>query len=179
MIDWQPATLLTVGHSNVPAADFVQLVADAGVDTVVDVRTHPRSRYAPQFAAAPLADRLRDAGLTYVWMGDSLGGRPANPAMYPYGRDGRPDYDLVARQPWFHAGIARLAVALDQRRQVALMCTEANPDRCHRRLLVARAVTDPAWHDAARPAAGPAWPWDIWHLHHDRTATRHVNDTLF
>jgi hypothetical protein len=39
----------TIGHARHAIADFVALLAAAGVDFVVDVRAFPRSRSNPQF----------------------------------------------------------------------------------------------------------------------------------
>ena len=54
--------MLTIGHSNRPIAEFLEMLQAHHVDLVVDVRKVPRSRYNPQFGAdpAPLLIRSRD-----------------------------------------------------------------------------------------------------------------------
>ncbi|HUV73400.1 MAG TPA: DUF488 family protein, partial [Anaerolineae bacterium] len=41
--------IYTVGHSNVEAHEIVELLRSSGVEAVLDVRSSPYSRYAPQF----------------------------------------------------------------------------------------------------------------------------------
>ena len=41
------ATVLTVGHSNHPLERFVALLTAYDAEVVVDVRSHPYSRFAP------------------------------------------------------------------------------------------------------------------------------------
>ncbi|NJD64686.1 MAG: DUF488 domain-containing protein [Chloroflexi bacterium] len=72
--------LYTVGHSNHTADDLLDLLRRNGISVVVDVRSSPFSRYCPQFNREQLA-RHCAGKLRYVWMGDSLGGRPAEHAI--------------------------------------------------------------------------------------------------
>ncbi len=143
--------LFSIGHSNVPADRFVALLRAAGVELIADVRSTPFSRRFPWFSAKRLAPRLAQDGIGYAAFGDSLGGRPRDPALY---RDGVADYEAMARHPDFQAGLARLIVAAKTRR-ICLMCAEREPLDCHRCLLVARAL-------AARGLA-------VGHILHDGT----------
>jgi uncharacterized protein (DUF488 family) len=129
--------LWTVGHSNMEIGEFVSNLRRHGVQAVADVRSWPRSRHAPWFDQAPLAEALRAAGISYVWMGSDLGGRPDDPALYL--ADGRVCYDRVAATGFFHDGIRRLREGIE-RMPVAIMCSEEDPEHCHRRLLVARVL---------------------------------------
>lgn len=70
-------------------------------------------------------------------MGDSLGGRPNDPSCYS---DGRVEYSEVERRNWYQDGIARLRTACGQGRRVALMCSELDPERCHRSKLIGRTL---------------------------------------
>ena len=85
--------LLTIGHSNLPADQFLALLKAHGVTAVADVRSVPFSRRFPWFSSRTLAERLQSKGIAYVTMGDTLGGRPANPALYC---DGIADYEAMA-----------------------------------------------------------------------------------
>jgi uncharacterized protein (DUF488 family) len=40
-------TVFTIGHSTHPIAEFVEILTAHGVETVVDIRTVPRSRHNP------------------------------------------------------------------------------------------------------------------------------------
>ena len=128
--------LLTIGHSNRPAEQFDALLRNAGVTAIADVRSVPFSRRFPWFSAKPLAQRLHNAGITYLPYGDSLGGRPKDQALYC---DGVADYEAMAETPDFRDGIARVSEDARQRR-LCLMCAEREPLDCHRCLLVGRAL---------------------------------------
>ena len=129
--------VLTIGHSNHPLDRFLDLLALHGVEVLADVRTTPRSGYSPHFDQAPLRRALAGAGVRYLFLGDSLGGRPSDPACYD--PDGHVRYDRVAATPLFAKGIERVLVGAAEFR-VALMCGEEDPTDCHRRLLVSRVL---------------------------------------
>ena len=128
--------LFTIGHSNIAAERFIAILRDAGVKAVADVRSIPASRFCPWFSAKALAPLLAGANMDYSFFGDELGGRPRDPSLYC---DGVADYEAMARQPRFKAGLGRvLAIAAGQ--PLCLMCSERDPLDCHRCLLVARAL---------------------------------------
>jgi uncharacterized protein (DUF488 family) len=130
------ADLLTIGHSNLPADRFIALLKDAGVSAIVDVRSVPFSRWCPWFSSKALAARLAANGMVYVALGDALGGRPRDPKLYC---DGIADYEAMAKQPEFRAGLDRV-VDETVRHRVCLLCSERDPLDCHRCLLVGRAL---------------------------------------
>lgn len=131
--------LLTIGHSRHPFERFLALLRQHQVEVLVDVRSQPFSRFSPQFSRKALEPALREAGLRYLFLGDALGGRPADQALYR--ADGSVDYPLVAAQPFFQRGLERLLEG-SARFRVCLMCAEENPAHCHRRLLVTRALME-------------------------------------
>ncbi len=133
-----PSNLLTIGHSNLPAEQFMALLQGAGVTALADVRSVPFSRRFPWFSQKPLAERLRSAGISYLALGDALGGRPKDPALYC---DGVADYEAMAATDEFRAGLDR-AVAESRKSRLCLMCAEREPLDCHRCLLVARALSE-------------------------------------
>jgi uncharacterized protein (DUF488 family) len=136
MTDQADFDLLTIGHSNLPAAGFMALVQGAGVTAIADVRSVPFSRRFPWFSAPNLSGRLQGAGIAYLPFGDALGGRPRDPALY---RDGVADYERMAAEPQFRAGLDRLGEAIGRFR-LCIMCAEREPLDCHRCLLIARAL---------------------------------------
>ncbi len=136
--------LYTIGHSNVPLETFIALLRQHNIRNLVDVRSSPHSRYAEWFNKEYLEKPLRLAGITYLYAAESLGGRPKDPTCY---RDGKlPDakgdythlvnYDEVRRRDWFQKGITRL-LQLASENPTAVMCSEEDPWRCHRQLLIA------------------------------------------
>lgn len=74
--------VFSVGHSHHELGAFTTLLKPFGIDTVVDVRTYPASRFAPDFSRGNLERRLPDQGFRYVFLGFNVGGRPSNPAYY-------------------------------------------------------------------------------------------------
>lgn len=130
-------TVHTVGHSNHPIAHFVALLKAAGVEILVDVRSHPGSRFHPQFNKAALARSLEESGISYRWLGEALGGKPKDAALLDAA--GRPDYAKMAATPEFASGIGEV-IRLASASGVAIMCAEADPARCHRSLLVGPAL---------------------------------------
>lgn len=131
--------LLTVGHSNHTLDRFLELIAGAGIEVLVDVRSHPYSRFAPQFNREALAAAVRAADRKYLFLGQELGGRPTGDDYYD--EEGHVLYGRVARSTFFSEGLERLEKGLRSHR-VAVMCSEEDPTDCHRRLLVTRVLLD-------------------------------------
>jgi len=130
--------LFSIGHSNIPAERFMAMLRAAGVNAIADVRTAPVSRFFPWFSAKNLSPLLAREGLSYFPYGKELGGRPRDQALY---RDGVADYEAMARQPEFQAGIERLLADAARCRAtggLCLMCAERELLDCHHCLLVAR-----------------------------------------
>src|SRR5262245_56280455 len=130
--------VLTIGHSNLAADRFVELVRGAGVTSLGDVRSVPFSRWCPWFSRQPLSDRLAREQIAYLSLGDTLGGRPRDPRLY---RDGVVDYEAMAETPEFRSGITKVTDEM-ARHRVCLMCAERDPLDCHRFLLVAPALVN-------------------------------------
>jgi uncharacterized protein (DUF488 family) len=126
--------LFTIGHSNHPIEAFIALLQRHGVTAIGDVRSHPYSRYAPQYSRDPLKAALARMSIAYVFLGKELGARSKDPGCY---KEGKVQYDRLARQPQFAEGISRVTEGMKQY-CIALMCAEKDPLECHRTLLVAR-----------------------------------------
>ena len=127
----------TVGHSTQPTDGLVSLLRGPEIEVLADVRSQPYSRHNPQFRRDNLRASVEQAGLRYVFLGTELGGRPPEPEFYD--AKGHARYDLVAQTERFQAGLERLLTGAATYR-VAIMCSEEDPSRCHRRMLVTRAL---------------------------------------
>jgi uncharacterized protein (DUF488 family) len=119
--------------------EFVAALKANEIEYLVDVRTSPYSKFKPDFSKEMLQHHLERAGIKYVFMGDTLGGMPKDVCCLT---DGKVDYDKVRVQPFFHAGLERVKQAFQQRRRIALMCSEGRPEECHRSKLIGEALTD-------------------------------------
>lgn len=122
----------TIGHSNHPLDKLVGLLTQHGVNAVADVRSHPYSRFNPQFNRKTLSASLTDAEISYSFLGRELGARSDDDTCYV---DGKVQYELLARTSLFQAGLAQVARDAAEQR-VALLCAEKDPLTCHRAILV-------------------------------------------
>jgi Uncharacterized conserved protein len=129
-----PDTVYTIGHSNHALEIFIDLLRAHGITAVADVRSHPVSKFNPQFNRYGLRVQLKLAGLAYVFLGRELGARPEDESCYI---NGKVQYDLLARTPLFQEGLSRIIKGARSHR-IALMCAEKDPLTCHRAILVCR-----------------------------------------
>ena len=127
----------TVGHSNQLADQLIVLLRGERIDVLADVRSQPYSRYNPQFRRENLKTALEQAGLGDVFLGAELGGRPPEPEFHD--TSGHVRYDLVRQTKRFRGGLDRLLTGAASYR-VAIMCSEEDPARCHRRRLITPAL---------------------------------------
>ena len=128
--------VLTIGHSTHTLEEFIPLLQAHAVSRVVDVRTVPRSRHNPQFNKTSLPGSLKKAGLGYVHMPGLGGLRHAQRDSINVGwRNasfrGYADY---MQTPEFEHSLEEL-IQLAKEEQIAIMCAEAVPWRCHRSLI--------------------------------------------
>ena len=132
-----------MGHSTRPIEKFLLVLRAHSIDTLVDIRTVPKSRHNPQFDGDALRVTLTGARIRYLQMKD-LGGlrRPVKGSLTNAGwvNDsfrGFADYMQTER---FSAAVEEM-VALargaggEDEPSVAIMCAEGNPFRCHRSLV--------------------------------------------
>jgi uncharacterized protein (DUF488 family) len=137
--------VLTIGHSTRPLEALIDLLRTHGVERLVDVRAFPRSRRHPQFNIDTLPEALAGAGIAYTHLPDLGGRRRARPDSRNVGwrEEGFRGYADYMETPAFARGLAHLLDLAAQQR-VAIMCAEAQPWSCHRRLvadaLLARGV---------------------------------------
>jgi uncharacterized protein (DUF488 family) len=149
--------IYTIGHSTHSLDAFLDRLKAHGVRQLADVRTVPRSKRHPHFAAEALARSLAEAAIVYRHFPE-LGGlrKPrkdsTNTAWRVEGFRGYADY--METPAFEHAldGLMRFATV-----PTAVMCAEAVWWRCHRQLiadaLVARGISVRHITSAAAPAA--------------------------
>jgi len=126
--------LYTIGHSTHAVDYFISLLKKHSITAVCDVRSHPYSKYNPQFNREELKKELKRYNIAYVFLGKELGARSENPNCYI---DGRVQYNYLVDEPSFQQGIIRLKKGMKQY-SIALMCAEKDPITCHRTILVCR-----------------------------------------
>lgn len=151
--------IFTIGHGSRALDEFLTLLANAGIQCLVDVRAFPGSRRHPQFGGEALASALLGAGIEYLWEGEALGGRRRARQDSPHVALRNASFRAYAdhmQSAAFVSGIERL-LELRDRETVAIMCAERLPWQCHRYMiadyLVAAGAEVRHLIDAARPRA--------------------------
>jgi len=157
-------TVWTIGHSTRSLDELLALLRAHAVDTLVDVRTVPRSRRHPHFSKDALTETLPRASIAYTHM-PGLGGlrKPRkdspNTGWRTEGFRGYADY---MQSEEFGRNVMTL-MTLAAGARVVTMCAEAVPWRCHRMLLsdalVVRGATVRHIIGAGEPSPHQLTPW--------------------
>ncbi len=130
--------IYTIGYGNRSIEEFVGLLQQYNIKFLADIRSQPYSRYNPDFSKDALEKRLKQANIRYIFMGDTLGGRPRDDTSYQ--EDGRVDYEKVAEKDFYLKGISYLHTAWNKQLRIVLMCSEAKPQACHRSKLIGKTL---------------------------------------
>ena len=134
-----PGEIWTVGHSTRSIEEFLALLHEFDIDSLVDVRSIPGSRRYPQFGSETMSAWLADDDITYQHARDLGGRRNKNYDVDPAINAGwrlasfrnYADYTLGSA---YQVGIVQLGIEA-QNSHVAFMCSEVLPWRCHRSLI--------------------------------------------
>ena len=106
----------TLGHSNKDIGEFLKLLTGANIQTVVDCRSKPRSRWY-QFNQTMINSYLEAKGILYEFRGGNLGGLSGN--------------------VYFDETLDELRARAVGGERIALMCSEGDPKKCHRGTVLA------------------------------------------
>ncbi|WP_330237669.1 DUF488 domain-containing protein [Streptomyces sp. NBC_00525] len=129
--------ICTIGHSTREFAELVELLRENDVTCLADVRSYPSSRRLPQWNQQAVIDSL-PPDIGYRWL-RKLGGRRHTPKGVPtvngaWRVKAFRDYADYMATDEFREGLDEL-LALAEDERPAIMCSEAVPWRCHRRLI--------------------------------------------
>lgn len=131
--------ILTAGHSNHSLPEFVELLHQAQVERIIDIRTLPGSRSYPQFNLENLTLSLPANNISYEHV-PALGGlRGRGARLSPtingfWTNKSFHNYADYALSEEFKKGLEHLLCEADKQR-CAIMCSEAVWWRCHRRIV--------------------------------------------
>jgi uncharacterized protein (DUF488 family) len=135
--------IFTIGHSNHKWSDFISILKGNRVDEVVDVRRYPGSRACPQFNKERMIVELKKENVSYIHI-ERLGGRrkqsDTKRSRYDDNNSGwknegfRAYADYMATTS-FLEGIREILSLMANYNNLAIMCAEAIPWRCHRRMI--------------------------------------------
>lgn len=151
----------TVGHSNRDLESFLDLLAGSEIRRLADVRRFPGSRRHPHFNQEALESELRAVGIGYHHF-PSLGGRRGRPAADSPNTGWRVEaFNAFAdfmQTAEFASGLQSL-VGIATADRTAIMCSEAVPWRCHRRLIADALIVR---------------GWTVWDIMSPRKVDRHA-----
>jgi uncharacterized protein (DUF488 family) len=124
----------TIGYERLLPAELVAELQAAGVERLIDVRYRPQSR-RPGMSKTRLGELLGDHGIAYEHR-KPLGTPPDIRWFYKHNRtaEGAPRFHEHIETTAAHE-LDDLAAELDRGPRTALMCLEADPATCHRRML--------------------------------------------
>src|SRR5438309_1770864 len=130
-------TLFTIGYTKKPLRACIQLLREAAVDVVVDVRRRNTGQLAGWAKRDDLAFILETFGIEYRHF---LEVAPSDELLDRYRRDH--DWDRYVVEFGAQIGergvLPELQAFLDGYERPCLLCSEHEPTRCHRRLLAER-----------------------------------------
>jgi uncharacterized protein (DUF488 family) len=156
--------IYTIGHSTHPIEEFLDILHAYTIQSLVDVRTVPRSRKNPQFGIDLLPGELESVGISYLHM-KSLGGlrhAARDSSNTGWRNDSFRGYADYMATDSFRQGLSELE-EMARRQRCVIMCAESVPWRCHRSL-IADALT----------VAG----WQVYHIMNKKTARPHTLTTF-
>jgi len=128
--------IYTIGHSNVDAITFLDLLKEKDIFTLIDVRSSPFSKYAPHFNREELKKSLEQRGIEYIYMGDRLGGKPSDSSCYVADKV---SYPKIANKKWYQDALSQL-IEISSSKKTTIMCSEEDPSNCHRNLLISQSL---------------------------------------
>lgn len=127
--------IFTIGYGGRETDEFIAILNQYEIDTLVDVRSQPYSRYSPDFCKERLATILNHSGIQYQFMGNTLGGRPNDSHCYTYSPQRKQkllDAKKCESRDFYRKGISQLKRAMSKGQRMVIMCSELEPHECHR-----------------------------------------------
>lgn len=120
----------TIGHSIYEIQDFIELLQKNNINTIVDVRSTPYSKFASQYNKDSVKQYLKENKICYIFMGDLLGARYEDKNLLF--NNGKVDFKKVQETKLFQDGITRLEKGITKGYNISLMCSEKEAFDCHR-----------------------------------------------
>ena len=127
-----PEKIFTLGHSNLDFMRFITLIQANHINHVIDIRSIPYSRRASWSNKSRLPDLLRPFRIRYTYLGHKLGGKKMSIEQHSKQQG-------VTPQDIYEEGIQRL-LQLSMRDNLTLLCSEGDPENCHRQHIVAQTL---------------------------------------
>ena len=132
--------IFTIGHSNYDVERLIDMLRHYNINCVVDIRGTPYSRYNVQYNKETIEKTLTREGFIYIYMAKELAAKRINKTSY--NDEGYSDFEKVIYEEDFINGIERLQNGCKKGYRIALLGAMQDPIRCHRAILVGRALRD-------------------------------------
>lgn len=132
--------IYTIGHSNYTMEKLIEMLKFYNINTVVDIRGTPYSKYNVQFDKEKIKYTLNKEGFIYIYMAKELAAKRINKISYNV--EGYSDFEKVVQEEDFIKGIERLKDGCNKGYRIALLGAMQDPIRCHRSVLVGRALKE-------------------------------------
>lgn len=126
--------IYSIGYGNRDIEIFFALLKRYQIDFLIDVRSTPFSKFHSDFNRENLEAYSKTQNIRYVFMGETLGGKPKDRSCYD--NEGHVLYEKISKKSFFIEGVNRLKVAYEKKLRVACMCSELDPCDCHRSKLI-------------------------------------------
>ena len=130
--------IYTIGHSNYTVEKLIDMLKHYNINCVVDIRGTPYSKYNVQFDKETIRYTLSKAGFIYIYMAKELAAKRIN--KQSYNDEGYSDFEKVINEKEFLEGIERLKNGCNKGYNIALLGAMQEPIRCHRSILVGKAL---------------------------------------
>jgi len=128
------SSLHSIGHGAKKIEVLIKELQSFDICYLIDVRSKPYSKWHPQFNQKNLKIELEKNNITYVYMGDTLGGLPNEKSCY--NEKGNIIYEILKEKDFFKEGLNRLITAHEKGVKAVIMCSESKPEACHRSKLI-------------------------------------------
>ncbi|MDO5516676.1 MAG: DUF488 domain-containing protein [Clostridium sp.] len=128
--------IYTIGHSNYPLEKLVDMLKFYKIDTVVDIRGTPYSKYNVQYNKETLENSLKELGFKYIYMAREFAAKRVPKTSY--NSEGYCDFEKAINEESFKSGIQRLKNGCEKGYRIALLGAMQDPIRCHRSILVGK-----------------------------------------
>lgn len=132
--------IYTIGHSNYSIEKLIDMLKTYNIDTVVDIRGTPYSKYNVQYNKETIAETLKKEGFIYIYMAKELAAQRQD--KNSYNKEGYSDFEKVIMEEDFLRGIERLKTGCQKGYNIALLGAMQDPIRCHRSILVGRSLRE-------------------------------------
>lgn len=126
--------IYTIGHSSHTSDYFLHLLRKFNINSVVDIRSVPFSKYVPNFNKNEIKNFLNLNHIYYVYMAREFGLIQEDSKLFH--PDGYLDFNKLSETEFFIKGINRLKSGVDNGYKIAIMCAEKDPLDCHRSILI-------------------------------------------